>query len=685
MIGAMLKTELRRFFATPLAWVIIAVSQLILAWAFFSELEYYENIQAQLAAKQTSLGVTSLVVIPALLNGLNIIMLMTPLLTMRSIAEEWQSRRLDMLLASPMTAGQLLVSKYLAVLVVLGLFWLTVLLQVMTLQLATGLDLGRVLLLWTAGLFVISTFIAAGLWLSSLARHPLIAAITTYGLLILLRFVGQNDDGSLLHWFSITPHLQAAQLGLFSSTDLMYFLMVIGLFLILGWTQLLKLRHTQERWSARFSIILILICLVLSWPVLKQHEFTYDLSANRNNTLSAPSQEMMQTLDKPLSFTVYLNDSNSVLKKQILQLLNRFKRERPQIVISFIDPQNNPEAARTLGITKNGELLVRYNERQQLVKKLNEEEIRKTIHHLSSRQQGWILNLQGHQEVSLFDEGLYGASLFMQNLRARGYQLRDFNLLKQGQLPANAELIIIGAPKNSLSLAETALIDTYMENGGNLLWLTDADLDFKTKGYNSLPDISVLPGVIVDATAAKLDLSSPDNAVITKYADHSLTSGLSRHTLFPQAAALKVNDFRGWTQETRLLTNAASWNETGAIKGNIERDPVLFEEQGPLPLAILLSRQQDNHTQRTAFIGDSDFIRNQLLGRGDNLQLTLNLLHWLTATDGKPQQAATRPSDQLIELAKTGRAIYGLFYLFLLPTLLIISGLLIVRKRRNRK
>jgi len=685
MISAMLKTELRRFFATPLAWVIIAVSQLILAWAFFSELEYYENIQAQLAAKETPLGVTSLVVIPALLNGLNIIMLMTPLLTMRSIAEEWQSRRLDMLLASPLTAGQLLVSKYLAVLLVLGLFWLTVLLQVMTLQLATALDLGRVLLLWTAGLFVIGTFVAAGLWLSSLARLPLIAAITTYGLLILLRFVGQNDDGSLLHWFSITPHLQAAQLGLFSSTDLLYFLMVIGLFLILGWTQLLKLRHTQERWSSRFSIILILICLVLSWPVLKQHEFTYDLSANRNNTLSAPSLELMQTLDKPLSFTVYINDSNAVLKKQILQLLNRFKRERPQIAISFIDPQNNPEAARTLGITKNGELLVRYNERQQLVKKLNEEEIRKTIHHLSSRQQGWILNLQGHQEASLFDEGLYGASLLMQNLRARGYQLRDFNLLKQGQLPANTELLIIGAPGNALSQAETALVDTYIENGGNLLWLTDADLDFKTKNFNNLPDISVLPGVIVDATAAKLDLASPDNAVITQYADHSLTSSLTRHTLFPQAAALKVNDFRGWTQETRLLTNAASWNETGEIKGNIERDPVLFEEQGPLPVGILLSRQQGNHTQKTAFFGDSDFIRNQLLGRGDNLQLTLNLLHWLTATDSKSQQAATRPSDQLVELSKTGRAIYGLFYLFVLPVLLIITSLLIVRKRRNRK
>ena len=683
--SAMLKTELKRFFATPLAWVVIAVSQLILAWAFFSELEFYENIQTQLAARETSLGVTSLVIIPALLNGLNIIMLMTPLLTMRSIAEEWQSRRLDLLLASPLSAAQLLVSKYLAVLVVLGLFWFTVLIQVMTLQLATGLDIARILLLWTAGLFVISTFVAAGLWISSVARIPLVAAIVTYGVLLLLRFAGQGEEDGLLHWFSVTSHLQSAQLGLFSSSDLFYFLMIIGLFLILGWTQLLKLRHSQERWSSRFSIVLILTCLVLSWPVLKQHEFTHDLSADHRNTLSAASQELMHGLDQPLSFTVYINDSNSVLKKQIMQILKRFKRERADISISFVDPQSNPEAARTLGITKNGELLVRYNERQQLVRKLNEAEIRKTIQHLSSQGQGWILNLQGHQEASLFDEGLYGASQLMQNLRARGYQLRDFNLLKHGQLPENTELIIIGAPLNAFSQAEIGQINTFMENGGNLLWLTDAELGFKTSSYNSLPDLSVLPGVIVDATASKIDLSSPDNAVITQYADHKLTSNLTRYTLFPQAAALQINDLRGWKQETRLLTNAASWNETGEIKGNIDRDPVLFEEQGPLPVAMLFSRQANGHQQKTAFFGDSDFLRNQLLGRGDNLQLTLNLFHWLTDKEIIQEKTIQKPSDQLVEIPQTIRAIYGLFFMFILPAILIVSGLLIVRRRRNRQ
>ncbi len=303
---------------------------------------------------------------------------------------------------------------------------------------------------------------------------------------------------------------------------------------------------------------------------------------------------------------------------------------------------------------------------------------------MSGHNQGWILNLQGHQEASLFDEGLYGASLLTQNLRARGYQLRDYNLLKQGQLPENTELIIIGAPKDSFTQSEIALIDTYVANGGNLLWLTDAGLTLKTVNYSSLPDISVLPGVIVDATAAKLDLSSPDNAVVTQYSDHKLTSGLSRYTLFPQAAALKVNNLRSWTEETRLLSSTVSWNETGEIRGNVDRDPVLFEEQGPLPLASLLSRQSNNHLQKAAVFGDSDFLRNQLLGQGDNLQLALNLFYWLTDKDSTDQQAITKVSDQLVELPQTARAVYGIFFMFFLPLILFVAGLFIVRQRKNR-
>ena len=119
MSFTLIKNELRRLFVTPLAWVLLAVCQLVLAWAFFSELEIYQTIQSRLISIESPLGVTSLVVIPAMLSGLKIIMLIAPLITMRSIAEEKQQHSMDMLLASPLSVMQLTLGKFFPVFLLL--------------------------------------------------------------------------------------------------------------------------------------------------------------------------------------------------------------------------------------------------------------------------------------------------------------------------------------------------------------------------------------------------------------------------------------------------------------------------------------------------------------------------------------------------------------------------------------
>ena len=685
MTWTLLKNELQRLFVTPLAWIMLAIGQLIVAWAFFTELEVYEkDIQSHLVATENPLGVTSLVLVPALLNGLNIIMLMTPLLTMRSIAGERQNQRFELLLSTPASPGQIVTAKFLAIVILLALFWLLGLVQALTLNLATQPDHGKILLTWLAGLLVIATYTSAGLWLSSLTRHPVIAAISTYGLLIFMRISGSDDQAGFLDWFSITYHMQSARQGLFNSSDLFYFLLLIGLFLTLTWLRLLKFRTQQFGWPRHLTAVLLILTVGLSWPVLEQHQYSHDFSRNQQNTLKPATQELLQQLEQPLSMTVYVSN-NPVLKKQITQLLLRFKRSLPELLIQYVDPQQNPEAAKTLGITRNGELLVRYNNRQQLVKKLDEAEISKTIRHLSQRDRGWILNLQGHGEMDLLDNGLYGASTLSKNLQARGYQLRNYNLAQLGQLPVNTRLVIISGIKSKLTEMEIIALDSYIHKGGNLLWLTDPDSDIKFSSLAALPPVDRLPGVIVDAAAAKLKLATPDNALVTHYDSHEVTRNISQHTLFPQATALDVKHNDDWQQSLALQTGPQSWNETGSLKGEISRDPILFEQQGPLTVATLIARRTVKGRQKIALFGDSDFVRNHMLGQGDNLQLTLNLFYWLMQDTPHSGETVIRPLDQSLQLSETSRAIYGLFYLFALPLLFIAIGFIIPWHRKRRQ
>ena len=679
----LIKNELRRLFVTPLAWVLLAVCQLVLAWAFFSELEIYQTIQSRLIAIESPLGVTSLVVIPAMLSGLKIIMLIAPLLTMRSFAAEKQQQRMDMLLASPLSVMQLTLGKFFPVFLLLMIYWLLFLIQIGLLFFSTEPDLFRILGLWLFGILVIALYTAIGNWVSSITRHPVVAAITTYGILLLLSFASQTNDAGVIYWFSIPAHLELVSAGLINSSDLIYFLMAILFFLSLNWLSLFRLRDSGERWSARLTVILLALSLVLSMPLLKQFHLGWDISRNQHNTLPAATQSLLASFKQPISFTVYLSN-NLLLKKQISTTLNRYKRFKPDTVIRFVDPQKNPEAMRSLGVTKNGEILVRYNNRQQLVKRLSEQEITRTLLHLTQRDQHWILNLQGHDELSLFDEGLYGASQLTKNLRARGYLLRDFNLMQHGQIPKNTALLIIASPVASMTASELVSVQSYLEGGGNLLWLNDPDRFNISKVLTTMPGIEVLPGVIVDANAAKVKLPSPDNAIVSQYAQHAVTGNLNQFTLFPQATAFKIKDLKNWQHDLVLKTGELSWNETGQIEGNIDRDPILFEQQGPLPIAYLFSRKENDRNQKIAVFGDSDFLRNQHLGQGDNLQMALNLVFWFS----EQQTTSTntdKPLDQSISLDNIFGAAYGIIFMFAIPQLLVVLGFVRphLRKRRS--
>jgi len=687
MIATILKVDLKRLFVTPQAWLLLAIAQLVIAWAYMREIEGFEAIQDRLLALESSLGFTALVAVPALLNGLNIIMLLTPLLGMRLIASERGSQRFDLLLAAPVSAAQIVWAKFLQLFFLLAGFWLVLLLQLLLLNFATGLDIGMLLLVWVMGLLVVATYSAAAVWISSLTRHPMLAAVAMFGLFILLRIAGAGEDEpGIFDWFSLTYHMKDAQKGLFNSADLAFLLMYIGLFLTLAWIRLLRLRPCRYLWTARFMLMGLLVAMVVSLPLLQQLRWTADVSATQQNTLKPATQSLLQRLSGELSFTAYVADA-SLQKKKIATLLAMYKRSKADLLVQYVDPASQPEAARALGITHAGELLVRYGNRQQMVKRVSEIHIAATLREMLEAEHGWILNLQGHDELNLSGKGLQGASMLSGSLRARGYRIRDYNINQLGSLPDNTETLIIGGASGELQPAELLEINRFLAEGGNLLWLLEPQRR-PFEGLTLLPEIGVFPGVVVDGNAAAYQLARPDNALINEIQQHQVSRQLTQYLVFPQAAAFEATDPKGWTQQLSLQTGPKSWNETGEIEGTISPDPVMLEQMGPLQVGGLWQRQLDNgQLQRLAIIGDSDFIRNATLAKGDNLQFTLNLFYWLEGDAASDVTARVETiADQRLHMTALFRGLFSGVFLILMPLLLAVAGIvmpLLQRRRQN--
>jgi ABC-2 type transport system permease protein len=236
--------ELRALFLSPLAWSLLGVAMIILAWLFLVQIESFMQLQPQLVAGASELGVTDLVIAPLFDSGAMVLLLLTPLLTMRLLSEEQRSGTLRLLFSAPISTAQIVLGKYLAMLGVFGLLLLLIALLPLSLLLGGTLDLGRLAATLLGMGLLLACYSAIGLFLSSLTGQPAVAAISSYGLLLFLWIVnlsGSEDRSGLFEWLSLTSHYRPFLDGVVRSGDLAYFLLLIVASLLMA------IHHLESR------------------------------------------------------------------------------------------------------------------------------------------------------------------------------------------------------------------------------------------------------------------------------------------------------------------------------------------------------------------------------------------------------------------------------------------------------
>jgi ABC-2 type transport system permease protein len=236
MIFTIAGRELRSLFLSPLAWSILAVTLFILAYLFLTQIETYLSLQPRLAAIEGAPGVADIVIAPLFADAAMVLLLITPLITMRTISEERRNRTLSLLFSAPVSMTEIVLGKYLGVLsfflILLGLLTL----MPLSLLVGTDLDIGKLVAGLLGLTLVVAAFAAIGLYMSSLTEQPTVAAVTTFGLLLLLWIIdwaGNTDTGgsNTLAQLSMLRHYEPLLKGLFNSADVAYYLLIIALFL----------------------------------------------------------------------------------------------------------------------------------------------------------------------------------------------------------------------------------------------------------------------------------------------------------------------------------------------------------------------------------------------------------------------------------------------------------------------
>jgi ABC-2 type transport system permease protein len=241
-ILAIARKELRSYFASPIAFVVIGLFALLFGGFFIAMLNFFvqQSGQAQMnPIGQQAININQMMLRPLFLNTSVIALFVLPLITMRTYSEEKRSGTIELLLTSPLTDFQIIMGKFLGALALYALMLLVTGVH-MGLLFVYGNPEWKPILSGYLGLLLLGgAFMSIGLLISSLTKNQIVAGMITFATLLLLWILNWFADSAspamqkILTAASITEHFDDFAKGVIDTKHLVYYLSFItfGLFL----------------------------------------------------------------------------------------------------------------------------------------------------------------------------------------------------------------------------------------------------------------------------------------------------------------------------------------------------------------------------------------------------------------------------------------------------------------------
>jgi ABC-2 type transport system permease protein len=236
------KKEMRLYFSSPVAYVVGTFFLLISGW-FFSQILFIYSLQSMQSMMNPmmagSLNPTEAIMRPLFSNMSVVLLFFIPMLTMRLFAEEKKSGTIELLLTYPVRDGEVLLGKFLAALALYALLLILTLLYPAMIAYFARVEWGAILTGYLGMLLLGATFLAVGVFISSLTENQIVAGFSTFGVLLAFWIIGWGADSAsgllrnVLQYVSIVDHMESFGKGVIDTKDLVYYVSAIALALFL--------------------------------------------------------------------------------------------------------------------------------------------------------------------------------------------------------------------------------------------------------------------------------------------------------------------------------------------------------------------------------------------------------------------------------------------------------------------
>lgn len=522
--------------------------------------------------------------------------------------------------------------------------------------------------------------------------------------------VEKKQNNSLLFAFGIAIILSVAA---YSYIEQHIGLLSIGFF-ILGASLLLisLIRASSFRYrkagvfeSSRVGTFSVAALLAITFLVAVNYvsdrlPYRWDLTQYNQHTLTQATVDFVTGLDTTAEMPIEMTALYVGLPPKYLEdLLNEYQRiSNGKILIDIVDPIDEIAYAAKFGNVISGDerkLVVVFGDERKDIDfsdaSLSEEQLTNALASII-REPRKAYFLTGHGELSALNENNQGLSLFSKLLNSNNIFSSSLMLGTERRIPSDCDVLIIAGPRTELTNEETLLINAYLEQGGDALFLVESvavtspetplpedQLD-KNPSLNSILNhwgVNVGSDIVVDLSS---HVGGDQGSPATKnYGDHkAITVGLD-YTFYIRPRSITALESRRPTIELAPIALSSSkqnsWAETDRSL-NVRFDQGV-DIPGPVAMSYVIWEGKEKEEQsdtRIIVFTDADFLSNAYLDQYSNAEMGINIVNWLAELDYTVFNNHKNIKVERLDLTSKQRRMVAVL-LFLMPLLIGLIGL----------
>ncbi len=657
----------------------------------------------------------------ALSSILFLFMISIPILTMKVFAEERKQKTDQLILTAPVSVGNVVLGKFLALETILAIPTLIACVYPLILSAYGTIPFAETYISVLAFFLYGSACIAIGLFVSSVTESQVIAAVLGFGLL----FLGYMMSGicglisSTGNWLTTILGSYDLYMAFYNLTNgtlnlesIVYFLSLIAFMLFLTVQSIQKRRYSTSvknlsmgAYSTGMIAVVLAVVVVLNMAIAQLPESikAVDVTSNKLYSLTDITKNYLDTIEEDITMYVLVNEDEC--DTIVAQTLQRYEDYSSHITVEYVDPAVNPRfyAQYTTGSISINSVIVVGDERSTVVdaSDMYQYEIDYTTYsYVTTGYDGeglltsaidYVLRddvpkvyiTTGHGEYEI--ESTFASALDKQNI-----VYETVNLLDYEAVPEDGAILFIQSPTSDFSEEDVQKVIDFMERGGQVLTVVGYTSESMTNYYSLLEymGITIGDGLIVEGNSNNHYYGSQYMLFPNMYSNEYTSGVYGNYYIFaPYAQALMLSeDDETYTYEEILYTSDDAFlRSLGNIQVNLEKAEGDIE--GPFNIAVAATKTLEEGTASMVVYGCdmifTDYISQQV--SGSNCQMFMNTVTSMVGTQESNVSVPVKDYElSYITMSGTNVIIIGVTTSIILPVSILAMGFVVWFRRRKR-